>query len=98
MPATGARLEEPPAGNWLLGARRKDAVVRMQSYTFDTSGHFTVSLDNGTVWRQMPGDVNKARWTKSAPSYVAAISHGALGSVNFTVQGMPGLFKVEQVR
>ena len=97
-PVMRARLEEPPTGSWLLGSSRKEVVARMVSYTFDVGGHFTVTLDNGEVWRQMPGDVKKARWIRPAPTYVAAVSHGALGSINFTVQGMAGVFKVEQLR
>jgi hypothetical protein len=92
------RADAPSESNWLLGSGSKEAVVRMASYTFDASGHFTVTLDNGDVWRQMPGDVKTPRWIRPASTYVAAISHGALGSRNFTIRGMPGTFKVKQVR
>jgi hypothetical protein len=98
MPQARARMAQPSAGNWLLGSNRPEAVTHMTDYVFDGSGRFTVTLDNGQVWRQMPGDVKKARWTKSAHSYVVTLNSGALGSTNFTVRGMPGVFKVEQVR
>jgi hypothetical protein len=69
----------------------------MTSYTFGPTGSFTVILANGQVWRQMPGDVRHPHWDRPASSYVASLSRGALGSVNFSVQDLPGLYKVEQV-
>jgi hypothetical protein len=96
--AMRAPLDVPPSGSWLLGSSRKEMVARMVTYSFDAGGHFIATLDNGEVWRQMPGDVKKARWIRPAQTYVAVISHGALGSTNFAVQGMPGVFKVEQAR
>jgi hypothetical protein len=98
MPQTHARSPQPPTGNWLLGSNRPEAVTHMTDYVFDGSGRFTATLDNGQVWRQMPGDVKKARWTKPAHSYVVTLNSGALGSTNLSVRGVPGIFKVEQLR
>lgn len=87
---------EPP-GDWLLGSHRGQK-TQMAAYKFDSQGHFTVTLDNGQIWRQMPGDVTKARWTRPAGAYAVTISRGALGSTNLAVNGQPVLFKVEQLR
>jgi len=92
---THAALEPP--GDWLLGSRRGQK-TQMAAYKFDSQGHFTVTLDNGQIWRQMPGDVTKAHWTRPAGDYAVTISRGALGSTNLAVNGQPVLFKVEQVR
>ena len=92
--APGAAL---PKGDWFTGSDRK-IISPMTSYAFGARELFTVTLANGQTWRQMPGDVNHPHWTKPAGSYVASLSRGALGSVNFTVQGQPGLYKVEQLR
>jgi hypothetical protein len=85
-----------PKGDWLTGSERK-LVSPMTAYSFDLRGLFTVTLANGQTWRQMPGDVHHPHWIKPAGSYVVSLSRGALGSVNFTVQGQPGLYKVEQL-
>jgi hypothetical protein len=69
--------------------------ARMQSYVFDKLGWFTVTLDNGQVWKQVQGDTTFARnWKKPAASYQVRVSHGFLGSYNLQVQGLPGLYKV----
>jgi len=69
--------------------------ARMQAYTFDKLGWFTVTLDNGQVWKQVQGDTTFAKnWKKPAPSYQVRVSHGFLGSYNLQVQGLPGLYKV----
>ena len=70
-------------------------VARMQSYSFDKLGWFTVTLDNGQVWKQVQGDTTYAsNWKKPAASYQARVSHGFMGSYNLQVQGLPGLYKV----
>jgi hypothetical protein len=73
-------------------------VARMTSYQFDRQGWFTVTLDNGQVWRQLPGDTTSAGWKKPAPTYQVRITHGFFGSYNLHVQEAPGLYKVERVR
>jgi len=70
---------------------------RMTSYTFDKSGIFTVTLANGEVWRQVPGDTSYAYWKKPAANYTVQISHGFLGSYNLEVPNNPGMFKVRRV-
>jgi hypothetical protein len=70
-------------------------IARMQSYTFDKLGWFTVTLDNGQVWKQVQGDTTFAKnWKKPAPSYQARVSHGFMGSYNLQVVGLSGLYKV----
>lgn len=72
--------------------------AHMASYAFDKLGWFTVTLDNGQVWRQVHGDTTMARWNKPAGTYLVNISHGFLGSYNLRVRGQPGLFKVRPAR
>ena len=68
--------------------------AQMQSYTFDKLGWFTVTLDNGQVWKQIQGDTTYAKWKKPAASYQVRVSHGFLGSYNLQVHGLAGLYKV----
>jgi hypothetical protein len=70
---------------------------RMTSYAFDRYGIFTVTLENGEVWRQVSGDSSFARWNKPASRYLVRITRGVLGSFNLEVQNVPGLYKVRRV-
>jgi hypothetical protein len=81
----------------LLGMSGSSMVSRMEAYSFDHYGKFTVTLANGQVWRQLEGDASMAHWHKPASSYGVRITGGAFGSYNFTVKGSPGKFKVRRV-
>ena len=73
-------------------------VSRMTSYKFDNYERmFTVTLANGQTWRQLSGDTTNAHWNKPASTYAVIITHGAFGSFNFRVTGLPGLFKVHRI-
>ena len=69
---------------------------RMTAYSFNRYGIFTVTLSNGQIWHQLPGDTDVAHWTKPAASYAVRITRGALGSFNLKVRGGAQAFKVEQ--
>lgn len=77
-------------------AKWAGASHRMTSYEFDRYGIFTVTLENGEVWRQISSDSSFARWNKPASRYVVRIARGALGSFNLQVQNTPGLYKVRR--
>jgi len=70
---------------------------RMASYRFDALGVFTVTLENGQVWRQVAGDTDHAHWNKPASRYFVSIKPGFLKSYNFQVRGLPGLYKVLRI-
>ncbi|OJT95610.1 MAG: hypothetical protein BGN82_05150 [Alphaproteobacteria bacterium 65-7] len=70
---------------------------RMTSYTFDRNGFFTVTLDNGEVWRQLTGDSSVARWFRKPQTYAVTVTDGLFGSHNLRVKGEPGMFKVRRV-
>jgi hypothetical protein len=84
-----------------LGAKAIDSAgfnMRMRSYAFDQRGTFTVTLDNGEVWRQLSGDGTYAHWNLPAARYAVRIRKGFTGSFNFEVKGSPGLFKVRRLQ
>ena len=64
---------------------------------FSPTNRFTVTLDNGQVWRQIEADSGKARLHKSGGDTVE-ISRGMLGSYNLVIDGVNLLFKVRRVR
>lgn len=64
---------------------------------FSSNNRFTVTLDNGQVWRQLEADTSRARFRSSGGDTVV-ISKGALGSYNLVVEGRSVLFKVRRLQ
>jgi hypothetical protein len=71
--------------------------AQMTSYSFNRFGMFTVTLNNGQMWRQESGDTNFAHWDKAASHYVVRITRGALNSLNLRVTGSAVAYKVQQI-
>ncbi len=64
---------------------------------FSKTNRFIVTLDNGQVWRQIEGDLSKARFHKSGDA--VTISRGVFGSYNLSLDEHDvGLFKVHRIR
>ena len=101
-PVFAVRKPAPTPGrgfsDWLAGSSNQRIVSRMESYSFDHYNIFTATLANGQVWRQQSGDTSYAHWKKPAGSYTVVISRGALGSIDFQVQGEPHIFKVSRLQ
>jgi hypothetical protein len=102
VPAFAVRKASPtPLGglsDWLGGSNNQRIVAHLQSYEFDRYGIFSVTLDNGQLWRQESGDTVYAHWKKPAAGYTAVISRGALGSIDLRLQGEPHIFKVRRLK
>jgi hypothetical protein len=99
-PRQEVKAAPPPRSGVLaavLGSGEVEARARMASYQFDSSGIFTVTLDNGQVWQQLEGGSGTASWRKPANRYIVTISKGAFGSHNLTVKDVYGKFKVRRV-
>lgn len=80
-----------------LPATRDHVATRMASYKFDMNHIFTVTLENGQLWRQVSGDTHTAHWTKPASSYAVKITRGSFSSYDFQVVGTPEVYKVDRV-
>jgi hypothetical protein len=81
----------------LLGTSDVAVISRIAAYHFDRNGVFTVTLENGEVWRQLDGDSFVAHWFKEPHSYAVTITNGAFKSFNLTVKGSPVSYKVRRV-
>lgn len=93
-----ARISPPSASRGSLRASAPESGSRMRSYSFDRYGIFTVTLENGEVWRQISSDSSFAHWKEPAQRYAVRITRGVLGSYNLQVRNSPGLFKVRPVQ
>lgn len=64
--------------------------------TDSDSGSFTLTLDNGQVWKQVMNDDNRQHWRKDIAGTVATVSYGAGQTFNLSVND-GSLYKVERV-
>jgi hypothetical protein len=78
-------------------ARLDELRANVTAVAFNPNGRFTVTLDNGQIWKQLDGDTGTARF-KNKGSDVVTISRGLLGSYNLVVEGRSALFKVKRVQ
>jgi hypothetical protein len=65
--------------------------------TYNFFRRFTVTLDNGQVWRQEDSDSDVARFEKDKLEIVT-ISRGLLDSYHLTIQDRWGTFKVRRIK
>jgi hypothetical protein len=71
--------------------------ANVTAVAYNPLGRFTVTLDNGQIWKQLDGDSGTARF-KNKSGDIVTISRGVLGSYNLVVEGRSALFKVKRVR
>lgn len=69
----------------------QELIAGVSSISYDARGRFTVTLDNGQVWRQLEGDT--AVLTGARKSTVR-ISRGALGSYDLNIVGRNASYRV----
>jgi hypothetical protein len=105
-PAGLAPAQTPPPGaaapaaaqtSGLLGMFKGDG-LHMAAYSFDKRGLFTVTLSDGTVWRQDAADSNFAHFGGKASNYSVTLAAGGSGKSRMTVRGEGGPYLVERVR
>ena len=73
------------------------SALRLASYTFDPRGHFTVTLSDGSVWRQLDRDQTFADWRGPATSYYVSLRSS--GNDHYLdVKGGAGPYQVERLR
>lgn len=80
VPPVGSGPVRPPAMMASAADQDREANQPMASYSFDRQGHFTVTLADGSVWRQNKDDNITARWTAPAASLRASVVPAMFGS------------------
>ena len=81
----------PPAGT-------PDYVLlpHMADYSFDKDNRFTVTIENGTVWRQLEEDSVSARWRSAPQTYIAGVVPALFGYMMRVSDGHS--YRVKKVR
>jgi hypothetical protein len=92
-PAAGLGSERLPRATSVK--RASEMVAGVTGLSYDARGHFTVTLDNGQVWRQLEGDTGVLQ---NAGIAAVRISRGALGSYDLNVEGRNATYRVMRLR
>jgi hypothetical protein len=92
-PATGLGSERLPRATSVR--RPSEMVAGVSSISYDPRGHFTVTLNNGQVWRQLEGDTAVLQ---NPGASAVRISRGALGSYDLNVEGRNATYRVLRLR
>lgn len=72
--------------------------LHMAAYSFDRRGLFTVTLSDGSVWRQDAKDTNVAHFAGNASEYPVSLHPTDTGEARMDVRGEDGTFLVQRVR
>ena len=83
------RARMPPSGS------AKAITAGVTNLSFDATGHFTMALDNGQVWRQLPGDMTILRQTQVGSVHIA---RSAFGSYDLSLPGFHASYRVERLQ
>ena len=102
-PASPAPAQSPPGAaparrSEEMLAVRNGGALHMASYRFDSRGLFTVTLDDGSVWKQDANDTNFAHFGGQASRYAVTLLAGDYGKSRLSVRGEPGLYLVERAQ
>lgn len=94
-PAPSLGSERLPSA--IAAARRPENAVTagVSAVTYDGTGRFTMTLDNGQVWRQLSGDQTMLHGTRFSTAH---ITKGALGSYDLTVDGRHASYRVTRLQ
>lgn len=92
-PASGLGSERLPAT--VARQNSQSLVAAVSEIRFDGYGRFTVTLANGQVWRQLPGDETFLRNPKITQ---VKITRGAIGSYDLAVPGLHSSYRVTRIK
>jgi hypothetical protein len=83
------QARRPPSGS------AKAITAGVENLSFDGTGHFTVTLDNGQVWRQLPGDMSILQQTRVDS---VRIARSVFGSYDLSLPGLHASYRVVRIQ
>jgi len=90
-PPIGLGSERLPRTASAAPRRAQELTAGIAGITYDARGRFTVTLDNGQVWRQLEGDTAVLQGARNS---TVRISRGALDSYDLNVVGRNASYRV----
>jgi hypothetical protein len=74
------------------------AWLHLKAYNFDKHGMFTVTLEDGSIWRQQEDDVNYAHWKEPPSHYMVSVGGGLFGGGTLEMRNDGNEYQVQRVR
>jgi hypothetical protein len=93
-PAAGLGSERLPSAAPANRAPQQ-LLAGVASVSYDPRGHFTMTLDNGQIWRQLAGDTSVLTGSRIS---TVRITRGALGSYDLNVVGRNATYRVTRIQ
>jgi hypothetical protein len=75
-----------------------EITVPVTDVTYNPYGKFVVFLKNGQIWKQLPGDADRAHFPRKLDGVTVTISRGFIGSYNLTIGNSNKVYKVSRVK
>jgi hypothetical protein len=99
VPGAAAMAPPPPRTAAVAPVRRSNATwLHLRAYSFDKQGMFTVTLEDGSIWRQQADDVNYAHWKQPPSHYQVSVGGGLFGSGTLEMRNDGNEYQVQRVR
>jgi hypothetical protein len=89
----GEHIKDPAHDDVIPAEDVEEIHAKVTAVTFAANGRFTVTLDNGQVWRQTQGETERFRFSKTGGDAVT-ISRGFWHSYNLVLDDGAGPYKV----
>ena len=83
--------------SFLVGGQPVITKMAVTDYQIDGGGLFTMTLENGQVWRELDGSP-APHWRGPASRYAVSITKGSLNSYNLIVVGEGIQYKAKRIR
>lgn len=77
--------------------QRESMTAKVAQVRWNPFKHFSITLDNGQVWRQIDADSETAVG-RLVPAATVKITRGFLGSYSLAVEGEWGIYKVKRIK
>jgi hypothetical protein len=92
---SGLGSERLPRTATVAPRRPQELLAGVAGITYDARGRFTITLENGQVWRQLEGDTAVLSGSRVG---TVRISRGALGSYDLNVVGRNASYRVSRLQ
>ena len=98
LPTRAVARKKPGFFDTLMGSAPPVAKSRMQSYRYEKSGAFVVTLENGQEWRQTDVEAGSVQWLKQPSSYLVTVTPDAFSSFSLRTDDGMRAYKVIRIR
>jgi hypothetical protein len=93
------KKQQIPTPSHISGPTRGNPLrARVIKFEFSHSSRFTITLDDGQVWRQLASDDGEAQFNEGRKDNYVVISRGFLRSYDLKLNDRSYVFKVERIR